>query len=51
MTKQKMPTGWVRVTWKDNNGKKWSSNVPISAYGRIQLEIIAKGGVIIKEEF
>ena len=51
MAKQKMPDGWVRITWKDTDGKKWSSNMPISLYGNFQLRVMSNGGVVIKEEF
>jgi hypothetical protein len=51
MTKQKMPDGWIRVTWKDAQGKKWSDNMPISAFGHFELTLLSKGGVIVKEEF
>jgi hypothetical protein len=51
MTKQKMPDGWIRVTWKDAQGKKWNSNMPVSAFGHFELNLLSKGGVIVKEEF
>jgi hypothetical protein len=49
--KKKMPDGWVSITWKDKTGKKWVSNMPVSAYGHFQLQILSKGGIIVKEEF
>jgi len=49
--KQTMPDGWVRITWKDGTGKKWSDNMPISAYGLFQLRVMEKGGIIVKEQF
>jgi hypothetical protein len=51
MVKQKMPDGWVRITWKDNDRKKWVVNIPMSAYASLQMRILEKGGVIIKEEY
>ena len=51
MKRQKMPDDWVSITWKDAGGKKWKSNMPVSAYGTFQLRIMSSGGVIVKEEF
>jgi len=51
MKKQKMPDGWVRITWKDSLGKKYIDNMPVSTYGFFQIRVMESGGFIIKEEF
>lgn len=51
MKKQKLPDGWIRITWKDCSGKKWSDNMPISALGHFELRLLNKGGMIVKQEF
>ena len=51
MAKQKMPDGWVKITWKDAQGRKFSNNIPVDFYGNLQIRIMQMGGVVVKEEF
>lgn len=45
-----LPNGWLKITWKDAQGRKRSSNIPESMESDISARIYGANGTIIKIE-